>query len=100
MAQHNSLLRSVVRNFHGYEVSSEGQAFLIAFASPIDALAFATEVQKSLLKSEWPEELHAFRSAQPEKHPAPCSCFRSLPDRSFSVLTCHLNISPGRLLAL
>lgn len=74
MAQHNSLLRSVIRNLHGYEVSSEGGAFLIVFASPVDALAFATELQKSLLKSEWPEELHAYHCTQPEKHPAPSLC--------------------------
>lgn len=51
---HNALLRSRLENWRGYEVKTEGDAFMLAFASPSDALAWCLDVQTRLLAVDWP----------------------------------------------
>jgi len=61
--QHNQVLRSLLTKHRGYEaiflkekLVGEG-SFCMVFGSTLDALAWCGEVQLSLLKVEWPEEL-------------------------------------------
>lgn len=40
------MLRRLLRKYHGYEVVTEGDSFLVAFHLPIDALAWCAAVQQ------------------------------------------------------
>ena len=49
IALHDRLLRSYMTHFYGHEVSTEGDAFLVAFHEPFDAAAWCLSVQLALL---------------------------------------------------
>eukprot|EP00727_Mastigamoeba_balamuthi_P013184 m51a1_g8489 putative serine threonine kinase (1235) ;mRNA; f:551113-558982 len=46
--QHHSVMRAALRSNNGYEVKTEGDAFMIAFQAAIDALRFCVAAQRSL----------------------------------------------------
>lgn len=54
---HNDIMRRNLRIFGGYEVKTEGDAFMVAFPTPIAALVWCLSVQLKLLDAEWPEEI-------------------------------------------
>eukprot|EP00756_Hemistasia_phaeocysticola_P065302 Hpha_TRINITY_DN8465_c0_g1::TRINITY_DN8465_c0_g1_i1::g.34554::m.34554 len=54
---HNSLMREQLRAHRGYEVKTIGDAFMVAFGEPADAIRFALGVQTALVQAEWPEDL-------------------------------------------
>ncbi|KXZ50689.1 hypothetical protein GPECTOR_15g373 [Gonium pectorale] len=54
---HHSVVRAVLHEHDGYESATEGDSFIVAFATPAAALAFATACQVALLKQDWPAEL-------------------------------------------
>ncbi|CAR21495.1 adenylate cyclase [Lachancea thermotolerans CBS 6340] len=54
---HNDIMRRNLRIFGGYEVKTEGDAFMVAFPTPISALVWCMSVQLKLLEAEWPEEI-------------------------------------------
>ena len=43
--------------FYGYEVATEGDAFVLAFHEPLDAVGWCLYTQKELLAASWPEAL-------------------------------------------
>lgn len=57
LATHNSLLRAAVNQHHGTEVKSEGDALLIAFEDPTDAVAACLEGQRALGEGPWPVDV-------------------------------------------
>lgn len=57
MRLHNSLLRRQLRNIGGYEVKTEGDAFMVSFPSVTSALLWCFNVQLQLLRENWPQEL-------------------------------------------
>jgi adenylate cyclase len=46
-----------MRIHSGYEVKTEGDAFVVAFQSPIDAIKFCSDVQSQFVENEWPREI-------------------------------------------
>lgn len=64
---HDAVMRSSLQKHGGYEVKTEGDAFMIAFPSPAQALRFCVEVQQSLHTHPWSERL----LARPEAAVAP-----------------------------
>ncbi|KAL6949723.1 hypothetical protein ACO0QE_000379 [Hanseniaspora vineae] len=54
---HNSVMRRQLRVFGGYEVKTEGDAFMVAFSTPTRALLCCLTVQLKLLEVEWPAEI-------------------------------------------
>lgn len=62
IALHDALLRELLETRGGYEMRTEGDAFKVAFESPVAAVRWCHEVQARLLEVEWPQEL----LAQPE----------------------------------
>lgn len=54
---HNDLMRRQLRIFGGYEVKTEGDAFMVTFPTPTSALAWCLNVQLKLLDVQWPEEI-------------------------------------------
>eukprot|EP01062_Namystynia_karyoxenos_P054005 TRINITY_DN4409_c2_g1_i1.p1 TRINITY_DN4409_c2_g1~~TRINITY_DN4409_c2_g1_i1.p1 ORF type:complete len:1318 (+),score=301.89 TRINITY_DN4409_c2_g1_i1:87-3956(+) len=51
---HNTAIRAQVRAHRGYEVKTIGDAFMISFGDPVDAVACGMAVQEQLLRVEWP----------------------------------------------
>lgn len=43
---HDRVMRSRLTDFHGYEVCTEGDSFLLAFHEPADAIAWAVTIQQ------------------------------------------------------
>ena len=56
LATHDECVRALIEAHGGYEVKTEGDAFMISFTSAGDAVEFAASLQPALLKCEWPEE--------------------------------------------
>ena len=54
---HNAVMRDVMRMCGGYEVKTIGDAFMIAFASTFDGVAFGLRVQECLFEADWPASL-------------------------------------------
>ena len=50
-------MRDVMRMCGGYEVKTIGDAFMIAFASTCDGVAFGLRVQERLFEADWPASL-------------------------------------------
>lgn len=53
---HDAIIRQVLAKHSGYEVTTEGDAFQIAFHDAADAVAFCLDTQTELLRCEWPEK--------------------------------------------
>ncbi|EHL03582.1 putative Adenylate cyclase [Glarea lozoyensis 74030] len=54
---HNDLLRRQLRIIGGYEVKTEGDAFMVSFPTATSALLWAFAVQSALLEVPWPSEI-------------------------------------------
>ena len=54
---HNLLLRRQMRSIGGYEVKTEGDAFMVSFQSVSAALLWCFSVQMRLLSIDWPLSL-------------------------------------------
>eukprot|EP00198_Chlamydomonas_reinhardtii_P003881 XP_001693217.1 predicted protein [Chlamydomonas reinhardtii] len=54
---HHVTVRTVGIFFGAYESATEGDSFILAFASATDAAQFALGLQRALLAARWPEEL-------------------------------------------
>ena len=52
---HDRIMRQCYTDHQGYEITTEGDAFNLAFQHPADALAFALQAQAKLYKADWPE---------------------------------------------
>ncbi len=54
---HDAVLRDAFARFNGHEVKNEGDSFMVAFASPDDALQCALFAQAALQRYPWPENI-------------------------------------------
>lgn len=57
MRSHNQLLRRQLRAIGGYEVKTEGDAFMVSFPSITAALLWCFTCQLELLREEWPQSI-------------------------------------------
>lgn len=57
MRIHHELMRRLIRAFDGYEVKTEGDAFMVSFSSVTSAVLWCFTVQLELLRADWPVEL-------------------------------------------
>jgi class 3 adenylate cyclase len=48
---HNAIVRDQVAAYSGFEVKSQGDGFMLVFASPLDALTCAIGIQRTLMRS-------------------------------------------------
>jgi class 3 adenylate cyclase len=55
---HNDLLRKLLQEHGGYEVKTEGDAFMCAFADPFVAVKWCLDAQEKLLEAKWPEKIY------------------------------------------
>lgn len=61
LEEHNRLMREAAARWNGVEVKTVGDAFLLAFAKPSDAVQWAVDAQQSLAQHEWPPDIGAIR---------------------------------------
>jgi predicted ATPase/class 3 adenylate cyclase/tetratricopeptide (TPR) repeat protein len=61
LQRHHAILRERIAARGGFEVKTEGDAFMIAFARASDALRFALETQEALAAETWPAETGELR---------------------------------------
>eukprot|EP00804_Cyclotella_cryptica_P023050 CCRYP_000307-RA/>CCRYP_000307-RA protein AED:0.14 eAED:0.14 QI:266/1/1/1/0/0/3/570/794 len=54
---HDSIIRRCYADHGGYEISTEGDSFNLAFQHPADAIGFALKAQLQLYKAKWPDEI-------------------------------------------
>lgn len=54
---HNDVMRRQLRIIGGYEVKTEGDAFMVAFPTATSALLWCFAVQNALLTAAWPKEI-------------------------------------------
>ncbi|ORY87120.1 hypothetical protein BCR37DRAFT_411864 [Protomyces lactucae-debilis] len=54
---HNSIMRRQLRSIGGYEVKTEGDAFMVCFSTVTSALLWCFTVQTQLLTADWPQEI-------------------------------------------
>ncbi|KAJ9443340.1 Adenylate cyclase [Diplonema papillatum] len=54
---HNRIMRESCAKSDGYEVKTIGDAFMVAFDGPVQAVKFAFRAQKKLLEASWPAGL-------------------------------------------
>lgn len=56
LEDHRSLLRRAFAEHGGHEVNTQGDAFLVVFARPTDAIAAALVIQRSVEAHSWPDD--------------------------------------------
>ncbi|WP_075006301.1 ATP-binding protein [Stigmatella aurantiaca] len=54
---HDRILRTLLASSGGYEVKTQGDSFMVAFPSALEAVRWCLEVQEVLLSAPWPPEL-------------------------------------------
>ena len=54
---HNTVIRTVMQMFGGYEVKTLGDSFMVAFASTQDGVNFGLRVHELLREAVWPDSL-------------------------------------------
>lgn len=54
---HNEVMRRQLRIIGGYEVKTEGDAFMVSFPTATSALLWTFAVQQALLEVQWPSEV-------------------------------------------
>ncbi|KAI9654020.1 MAG: cysteinyl-tRNA synthetase [Alyxoria varia] len=75
---HNEMMRRHLRLIGGYEVKTEGDAFIVAFPTVTSALLWAFTIQSQLLELEWPQEILQSVSGQEVSDPDGNVLFRGL----------------------
>lgn len=58
LEKHDALMRMLLKQFNGYEVKTEGDAFMVTFFSVLDAVRWCLAVQRGLLDIVWPDGPH------------------------------------------
>uniref|UniRef100_A0A6T1ZNL6 Guanylate cyclase domain-containing protein n=1 Tax=Eutreptiella gymnastica TaxID=73025 RepID=A0A6T1ZNL6_9EUGL len=56
---HDHVMRSNLKEFNGFEVKTEGDAFMGAFGNCLDACRYCTAVQHQLLTTKWPKAIYS-----------------------------------------
>ncbi|KAK8048574.1 adenylate cyclase [Apiospora phragmitis] len=54
---HNEVMRRQLRRIGGYEVKTEGDAFMVSFPTATSALLWCFSIQTQLLEVNWPSEI-------------------------------------------
>uniref|UniRef100_A0A7S2WTU2 Guanylate cyclase domain-containing protein n=2 Tax=Rhizochromulina marina TaxID=1034831 RepID=A0A7S2WTU2_9STRA len=54
---HHALMRTLALEYFGWELATEGDAFLLSFHDVFDAVSMALTFQAEMMEQDWPEEL-------------------------------------------
>ena len=61
LEKHNAILREAIANCRGYEVKTEGDAFMAAFPTAADGVRCTIAAQLALAEATWPAEVGEIR---------------------------------------
>ncbi|WP_224364039.1 ATP-binding protein [Hyalangium versicolor] len=75
---HNRVLRARLSTASGYEVKTQGDSFMVAFPSVMEAVRWCLETQEALLQAPWPAALLAHPQAAEERGPQGRALHRGL----------------------
>lgn len=64
LKMHDEHMRKLIAIYHGYEITTEGDAFHVAFHSSLDAVKCALQFQTSMLNLDWPKECENYKETQ------------------------------------
>uniref|UniRef100_K3X9B0 Guanylate cyclase domain-containing protein n=1 Tax=Globisporangium ultimum (strain ATCC 200006 / CBS 805.95 / DAOM BR144) TaxID=431595 RepID=K3X9B0_GLOUD len=64
---HDSILRGLLSKYRGYEITTAGDAFQLAFHSIREAVSYCLDAQIQLVMAKWPKELHGMVPATEKK---------------------------------
>lgn len=68
LSLHQEIFRQAIAEFGGYEVKTEGDAFMIAFSQPVQAAKFCINVQQLLERAPWPQRVTGDTTYQSLSH--------------------------------
>jgi class 3 adenylate cyclase len=71
LALHDRLLRELLLLYRGYEVKTEGDAFMVTFFTPVEAALWCLHTQLALCDAQWSDELCAHPAARREEKSDP-----------------------------
>ncbi|ETL81976.1 hypothetical protein L917_17794 [Phytophthora nicotianae] len=75
---HDDTLRSLLTPYRGYEITTAGDSFQLAFHTIREAVSYCLDVQLQLLAAEWPKELHGLVPATKKRRAGHRVIFRGL----------------------
>ncbi|KAI9920430.1 hypothetical protein PsorP6_015447 [Peronosclerospora sorghi] len=75
---HDNILRSALMRYRGYEITTAGDAFQLAFHTIREAVEYCLYVQLQLLHAAWPRELHGLLPATKKERSGRRLIFRGL----------------------
>ena len=78
LALHNACFRALLADLGGYEVKTEGDAFMVAFPDVVSAATWCLTVQATLLALDWPAGILALSDAAEVAAPNGDLIFRGL----------------------
>ncbi|HEY9854947.1 MAG TPA: adenylate/guanylate cyclase domain-containing protein, partial [Stenomitos sp.] len=78
LLQHNAELRQLLAETGGYEVKTEGDAFMLAFGDPVAAVRWCLAAQETLLGIDWPHALLSHPDASEAQREDGSLLFRGL----------------------
>ncbi|KAF0698724.1 Aste57867_10678 [Aphanomyces stellatus] len=61
---HDDCMRQHLATYSGYEITTAGDAFQLAFHTVTEAISYCVTVQLKLLEMPWPKELNDYRSGK------------------------------------
>jgi len=64
---HDDLIRQTLVEFRGYEITTVGDAFQLAFFTVDEAIRFSVAIQKRLLQQRWPKVLDSIHCCKYER---------------------------------
>lgn len=64
---HEDIIRGTLAQFRGYEITTAGDAFQLAFFTIKEAIEYCIQVQLKLLSAHWPKKLHDLTPATARK---------------------------------
>lgn len=97
---HNQIMRRQLRIIGGYEVKTEGDAFMVSFPTPTAALLWCFTVQQQLLTADWPSEILDSDHCCPIADPKGEIIFRGLSVRMgihWGLPVCETDMVTGRM---
>jgi len=75
---HDDILRKTLAPYRGYEITTAGDSFQLAFHTVREATMYCLDVQMQLLTAPWPKELHGLVPATRKVRSATRLIFRGL----------------------